>query len=275
MARRSPLAAQLVAGHDGVDQQLLNADSSGNLLVGGPAVDDAAASGNPVPVGGIYNTTLPTYSNLDRTQLQSGSRGSLAVTLFAQDSTAVAGISSVGTDGLNADNLSGAVNGLRTASHIMQWDGTNWDLGRSIITGTDSVGTGIAAAGILAQLDDTSPSTVTENQFGNIRMGSDRILLVHEQGKSFSNITAAAPTTTTVKSSAGHFHTLTINKSAANGVITIYDNTAGSGTLIATITQPAALLSSGPVTVTYDVAFATGLTLVTSGAAQDITVSYR
>lgn len=38
MARRSQLAAQLVAGHDGVDQQLLKADSTGNLYIA-PASD--------------------------------------------------------------------------------------------------------------------------------------------------------------------------------------------------------------------------------------------
>jgi hypothetical protein len=58
------------------------------------------------------------------------------------------------------------------------------------------------------------------------------------------------------------------------GVIAIYDNTAGSGTLIGTITQPAALLAS-QVDLAYDVKFSTGLTIVTSGASQDITVSYR
>ncbi len=61
----------------------------GSAVVGqiqGSIADDAAASGNPVPVGGIMNTTLPTYSNGDRTQLQMGTRGSLNVTLFPTNS---------------------------------------------------------------------------------------------------------------------------------------------------------------------------------------------
>lgn len=96
-----------------------------------------------------------------------------------------------------------------------------------------------------------------------------------EQRFSFANIVLAAPTTTVVKSGAGFLHGITINKSLANGVITIYDNTAGSGTLIGAITKPAVLLSDTLQTAIYDVSFATGLTIVTSGAAQDITVSYR
>ena len=90
----------------------------------------------------------------------------------------------------------------------------------------------------------------------------------------YTNIVAAAPTTTVVKSGSGFFHSLTINTAAANAVITIYDNIAASGTKIATITQPATLIESSQ-TIIYDVAFSTGLTIVTATAAQDITVSYR
>ena len=86
------------------------------------------------------------------------------------------------------------------------------------------------------------------------------------------NITTA--TTTTVKSGAGVLKSITINKGIATGVITIYDNTAASGTKIGTITFGAALVSDPPVTGIYDAAFATGLTVVTS-AATDITVSYK
>ena len=85
------------------------------------------------------------------------------------------------------------------------------------------------------------------------------------------NITAAAPTTTVVKSGAGVLHTITFNKPVATAVVTIYDNTATSGTIIGTITIPA---SPMPVTLTYDAYFGTGLTLTTATAAQDITVTY-
>lgn len=90
---------------------------------------------------------------------------------------------------------------------------------------------------------------------------------------SFSNITTA--TTTTVKSGSGFFHSLTINTTVASSVITIYDNTAGSGTKIGTITLPAVLLAEGPNTAIYDVKFSTGLTIVTATGASDITISYR
>lgn len=93
-------------------------------------------------------------------------------------------------------------------------------------------------------------------------------------GWDYSHITAAAPTTTVIKSGDGMLHAITINEAAGDGVITVYDNTAGSGTVIAIITMPTTLLSDAPHVALYDVKFSTGLTIVTSGAAQDITVSY-
>lgn len=89
-------------------------------------------------------------------------------------------------------------------------------------------------------------------------------------GYSYSNITTAA--TTTVKSGSGTLHSVTINSlgTVASSCI-IYDNTAGSGTTIATINT---LSISG--TFMFDAAFATGLTLVTSGTvAPNITVTYK
>lgn len=85
---------------------------------------------------------------------------------------------------------------------------------------------------------------------------------------SYVNITGQA--TTTVKSSGGILHTVCINTPAATETITIYDNITGHGTKIGTATVYA---STNPC-LTYDVAFSTGLTIVTATASSDITVSY-
>lgn len=82
------------------------------------------------------------------------------------------------------------------------------------------------------------------------------------------NITSA--TTTTAKSGAGMLSKIIINTSAA-GTITVYDSTSASGTKLATIT---AVASGNPVSLSYDIPFGTGLTIVTS-ASMDITVTFR
>jgi len=83
---------------------------------------------------------------------------------------------------------------------------------------------------------------------------------------------AAGTATTTVKSGAGVLRSITINtKGASANTMTVYDNTAGSGTKIAVIDS-----TGGAATLTYNVAFATGLTIVSAtGTGADYTVSYE
>lgn len=88
-------------------------------------------------------------------------------------------------------------------------------------------------------------------------------------GNSYANITTS--TTTVVKASPGVLDRVVINTVGTTGSITIYDNaSAGSGTKIATADSTAL---SG-TTLSYNVAAANGITIVTTGAP-NITVSYR
>ncbi len=89
---------------------------------------------------------------------------------------------------------------------------------------------------------------------------------------SYANITTA--TTTVIKRESGFLDRIIINKPLASAVITIYDNTAGSGTKIGTITYGAALLTDPCHDNHYNLGFNTGLTIVTSHAV-DLTVVYR
>lgn len=75
-------------------------------------------------------------------------------------------------------------------------------------------------------------------------------------------------TTTTCKTGSGILRRITINTTAA-GAVTVYDNTAGSGTKIATFPSSAVV-----GTYEYGCRFTTGLTIVTA-AASDITVIWE
>ena len=88
----------------------------------------------------------------------------------------------------------------------------------------------------------------------------------------YYNITTQ--TTAAVQTKKGWLHSIVINTPLANGVVTVYDSLSGSGTKIATITSPGTLLTNGPITAIYDVSFGIGLTVVTSGANQDVTVNW-
>ena len=89
-----------------------------------------------------------------------------------------------------------------------------------------------------------------------------------EYRQRFANITTA--TTTVVKSGAGRLIHIVVNKPVSASTITIYNNTAASGTKIGTITNSTVVT---PYCLDYDARFDTGLTIVTSGA-DDITVVY-
>lgn len=91
-----------------------------------------------------------------------------------------------------------------------------------------------------------------------------------QAGSKSTNISGA--TTTTVKAGSGILRRVVFNKFVALGIATLYDNTAGSGTVLATITLPVALLASNG-SLEYNLNFATGLTIVTS-VAFDMTVVY-
>lgn len=84
----------------------------------------------------------------------------------------------------------------------------------------------------------------------------------------YKNITTTA--TTLVKTGSGFLHSITFNKPVATGTVEI-DDAITQTNPIGTVTSPTGIV---PVTLIYDVAFSTGLSITTATAAQDITVSY-
>lgn len=72
----------------------------------------------------------------------------------------------------------------------------------------------------------------------------------------------ATATTTAVATGPGTLHTISVQGGVA-GTIIAYDNTAGSGTILASFDSTNAL-----ATYTFDVRFSKGLTIVTSTATK-------
>jgi hypothetical protein len=89
-------------------------------------------------------------------------------------------------------------------------------------------------------------------------------------GYNYKNITSG---TNVVKATPGMLASLVVNSVTSGAVITIYDNTAGSGTVIAI---PTLLTTSNtPFKVDYNANFTTGLTVVVTSGTANITVVYR
>ena len=78
----------------------------------------------------------------------------------------------------------------------------------------------------------------------------------------------AGASTNVIKYGAGTLHTIVNNDNS--GSVIVYDNTAGSGTIIASIDLAKVL-----GTLTFNAPFSNGLTIVTTGAGAKITVTYE
>jgi hypothetical protein len=87
----------------------------------------------------------------------------------------------------------------------------------------------------------------------------------------YKNVVGSA--TSVLKLGAGVLLKLIVNNAPSNGTITIYDNTAASGTLIATVTL--SNTATSPLVLPYECPFFTGLTVVTSGTGLNITAIYE
>ncbi len=87
----------------------------------------------------------------------------------------------------------------------------------------------------------------------------------------YSSTNITSQTTTLVATGNGVLHTIVFNKPAQSGTVAIYNGIDAGGVLLGTITIPA---SPKPLTLTYDIVFAVGLTIVTGGADQDITICW-
>lgn len=120
------------------------------------------------------------------------------------------------------------------------------------------------------------PVTIQNNNSGggtanvNIKAYVD---IIYRQGYLLQQPTSAhisSATTSVLKYAGGYLHRITLNN-PTNNAITIYDNTAASGTVIGIINPGA---SSTPVTLDYGLPFSTGLTIVTAGTP-DLTVVYE
>jgi hypothetical protein len=76
---------------------------------------------------------------------------------------------------------------------------------------------------------------------------------------------------TVIRTGPGKLAYVTIGTPITAGTITIYDNTAASGTVLALITCGATGTDSA--TKTYMINFQTGLTVATVGIGMDVTIS--
>lgn len=96
--------------------------SGGSVVATGNVASGAADSGNPVKMGGRYNSTYPTLTDGQRGDLQLASNGALAVTIAGGSHGLDVNVGS-----LTSDGFAGSAGALAVNSRELLFNGSLWD----------------------------------------------------------------------------------------------------------------------------------------------------
>lgn len=142
------------------------AAASLNAQVVGAVASAGANAGNPVKLGGVVATAQPSLSNGNVNDVLMSSKGGIIIT--PQFGVAVT------TGSVNVGLYDQAGNTRTLAVGSTLYNGSTNDAALSAVNGLNSTGTGIQDTANVDQFDDVSPTTITENQFGHVRMSTNR-----------------------------------------------------------------------------------------------------
>lgn len=133
LAQNAPSGSQRVQGvpdgyGDPVQVTIVGANGSGTgeTISVGPVATGAAATGAPVPIGGIYNDSLPILDNGDRAELQVGFRGRLRVAVGYGGVAVTDDIANNAITYFGSDIDGGSAGGPALIANTV-FDGTAWD----------------------------------------------------------------------------------------------------------------------------------------------------
>lgn len=273
------------------------------LPVGGFVASGATDSGNPIKAGGKFNSTLPTYTDGQRFELQSGSRGSLNVQLMGAGSTTGAAASTAG-----ADAVSNSTTGVNVYTLPRVFNGTTWDRPVSVQGAADTIsGVGLSAYGgyvyngaswekMRGDLGDASAATgllvnnallyngsTYDRQRGDTTAGS----WVNVKGGFSPSGTVlntyatriTANTTTTPTSSTAYISSITITTEVGGttSTVTIRDKQGTPQVLVNGLTTTAASLAPTVINFQTPVKMTSGIDIITAGAVAgtvDVWINY-
>lgn len=140
----------IAAGNNNIGDVDIASIAAGNNNIGDVDVASIAAGNNNIGDVDIASGTVTTVTTVTNV-----GAGNAAATIAA-------------------DGVTPTVPGIAAYEFVKTPGANTWDRAYAIVNANDTVGTGIQAVGMLAQFDDTSPGTVTENRFGNVRMSVRR-----------------------------------------------------------------------------------------------------
>jgi len=126
------------------------------------------------------------------------------------------------------------------------------------------------ASNLTLPITATSINSAGGTVSGTMELWAGSILRLGRANTESKSVHLTTAATTVCKIGAGTLHRIVVNN-AGGTLITVYDNTAGSGTVLAVINTPA---TANCVTLEYGIPFFIGLTIVTTGT-WDLSVCYE
>lgn len=212
--------------------------AQGSLPVQGLDISGAAVTGNPVRVGATAETgTRSAVDDGDAVEIVASANGILG-TLTVDSSGSIGNAARVLRPNADGETTGSYALETKAALKALGPDGS-WDRVRGA---GDTAGAGLGA------------------------------LLTSPTGHAYNNVTGDEQ----ILATAGKLHTITVGEVTTAGTLTVYDNTAESGTVIATLELPLVGSTNGlPYTLHFDVNCATGLYLgYDASLVGNVTVSY-
>jgi hypothetical protein len=148
---------------------------TGTRVVTGDVAGGGADSGSPVKVGGVFNSTLPTYTTGQRAELQIDSRGAARMVIGAPASTAhVAAFTP-------QDAAGNSTTSLAAVTFTQLYNGTSWDRFRNNADATVRAST--ADSSSFNGADQTNYNARGATVFVNVSAITSATLVVKVQGK--------------------------------------------------------------------------------------------
>lgn len=225
----------LTSGTDSISVLQATA-SSLNAEVQGDAASGSAKSGNPVQIGGVFNTTQPTVITGQVVEAQSTARGAQIV--------------ATGVDNFNINNISGTISlptGAATSANQ-----TTEITSLQILDDVPAANNAAFSKGnpAMGQLDDTSTVVATEDNVSVVRITAQRAFHTNLRNNAGTEIATSAnplridPTGTTTQPVSG---TVAVTQSTSPWVVsgTVTAN-AGTGTF--TTQDTSSLVDNNPFT---------------------------
>ena len=232
-------------------------------------------AGNPVPVSGTFwQATQPVSftrlsSGTDSVTANIGTTNGIALDItvdsLLKPSSTLSAVSTItNTVTVKADTLVNQTNAFKVDGSAVTQPVSAVSL--PLPTGAATESTLSALSAKFSALGQTTMSASVPV----VLASNHSDIVTKKSASSYAHLNSTG--TTTIKSGAGILRRVVINtKGSASNTFTIYDNTSGSGTVIAAIDTVNGV--SGHFE--YNVAFSTGLTVVNaSGTSADITVIY-